>query len=428
MYGLGVIILIETIYSNDNSDADRTSRSQTTLKMPKNIRQVGKSGGSKRIYIEDYVMTYLKQLTGEEYSGMNIAVLVGQSIRTESSRNIFISGAVKVDDIGSDNNIVFTNDIWSRVYEEIKQYFADGEIVGWYIGGPGYLLEEKDKIHKAHVDNFGGQDKVLLTYDSLEKEESFLCYESGRLNKQEGYYIYYEKNDEMQSYIIDHKKPAGSEAEYDDRVSREIRATIQRHTEDKVEESRNITRLMYAAGTLLAVVVLIVGAVMLRSFEQMKSMQDTLDTLTHNMQNYQGDSTEGNKDPDDKNSGKNGDQKAGTTPTPTQKPDKATGDNSSKGEKDGLDVVVEPGNVNPVKNANPTKAPTKVPTKVPTKAVKNTPTPKPVINYYVVKDGDTLADISYKLYKTYTKVNTIMQLNKITDQDKIKVGQKLIVP
>jgi nucleoid-associated protein YgaU len=50
------------------------------------------------------------------------------------------------------------------------------------------------------------------------------------------------------------------------------------------------------------------------------------------------------------------------------------------------------------------------------------------VKYYTVQSGDTLADIGYKLYKTYTKVKTIMKLNNIKDQDLIFAGQKIIVP
>ena len=92
----------------------------------------------------------------------------------DNCRNIFISGAVEVKDIDSAIEIAFPNDIWTNIYEEIKKYFVETEIVGWFLGGPGYLLEDKDKISKAHVDNFAGQDKTLLTFDNMEKEESFL--------------------------------------------------------------------------------------------------------------------------------------------------------------------------------------------------------------------------------------------------------------
>ncbi|HPU63939.1 MAG TPA: peptidoglycan-binding protein, partial [Mobilitalea sp.] len=219
--------MIESVYSNDNAEANRACRAQTSFKMPKNIRQVGKSSVTKKIYVEDYVMTFARYLAGDDYSSCRIAVLVGQYVKLETGNCLFISGALEVKNIDTANEIVFTNDHWTEIYENIKKYFPEYEIVGWYIGGPGYLLEDKEKILKTHLDNFAGQDKTLLTYDNLEKEEAFYLYENGSLCRQEGYYIYYEKNEEMQNYMIDHKQKPSEEAQYDDRVSREIRAVIQ---------------------------------------------------------------------------------------------------------------------------------------------------------------------------------------------------------
>ena len=49
---------------------------------------------------------------------------------------------------------------------------------------------------------------------------------------------------------------------------------------------------MYAAGTLLAVIVLVVGAAILNNYDQMKSMQDTLNYLSQNMEEVQSNFTE----------------------------------------------------------------------------------------------------------------------------------------
>ncbi|MFT4143526.1 MAG: LysM peptidoglycan-binding domain-containing protein [Mobilitalea sp.] len=419
--------MIETIYSNENADLGRSNKVQGTFKMPKNIRQIGKSNAVKKIYVEDYVMSYIKQLANEEYSGYKIAVLLGQCIKLDNCRNIFISGAVEVKDIETNGEIAFSNEVWTNIYEDIKKYFVEAEIVGWFVGGPGYLLDEEDKIQKIHIDNFAGQDKVLLTYDNMEKEENFFSYESGRLNKQEGYYIYYEKNEEMQSYMIEQRQEQSSEADYEDKVSKDIRTILEKKKEPE-EDNKSLTRLMYAAGTLLAVIILVVGAAILSNYDQMKSMQKTMDYLTNSMQDIQTMFTD------------NGGDVAETSSNNAQPEDKS------------LDVVVVPGEVSPL---NPGKdAPedseeagkddqedvnAEVPDSeevVEDNTSKNqedsqaeeTAAIQKEVNYYVVKTGDTLADVSFKLYNTYTKVKEIMRLNNMTDQDLIYVGQKLIVP
>lgn len=457
--------MIETIYSSENGEGDR-AKMQTTFKMPKNIRQVGKSSANKKIYVEDYVMTFIKQLTGGEFSGCKLAVLVGQSIKLDNCRNIFIFGAVEVNNADLTNEIVFSNDTWTQIYEDIKKYFSETEIVGWFIGGPGYLLEDEDKILKAHVDNFAGQDKALLTYDNMEREETFLSYENNRLCRQDGYYIYYEKNDEMQTYMIDHKQSQTSnEVNYDDRVSREIRTVLMNKKPEEAENSKSITRLMYAAGTLLAVIVLIVGAAMLGNYDQMKNMQKALDSLTKNMQETQAifaemensqdvaedkdniakDKDNIGKDKDNIGKGQNEDD-ANPSAESEDNPDFTGGEES-------LNVEVLPGGVEPLEeagnqsdendeDADPPVSGEELAEDEPedNKSANQEPsqdkpkdTPKDAevvkeVKYYTVESGDTLGFISYKLYKTYTKVDKIMELNNITDKNKIFAGQKLIVP
>jgi len=421
--------MIETIYSNENGAGNSTNRVQPMFKMPKNIRQVGKVSGKRKIYIEDYVMTFIKQLAGEDYSQCKVAVLIGQYIKVENTRNLFISGAIEVEDIDTSEDIIFSNDTWTHIYEMIKKYFVDMEIVGWYLGGPGYLLEDEDKILKAHIDNFAGQDKTLLTYDNIEKEEAFLIFKNNRLVKKDGYYVYYEKNEEMQTYMVEHKNVQKEEENYEDRVTKEIRNVIQNKKSIPQDDNKGITRLMYTAGTLLAVIVLIVGAAMLNNYEQMKNMQDTLNVLTQNLSN---DDTKVTSSQGAKN--KVEDVQAEDTKKPINELETSEGS---------LDVEYVPGDVEPLEEVeevdnietpgdktaeNNLKKDDEV---VVDDIEEEQPAQEVVqqeVKYYTVQIGDTLAGISFKLYNSANYITKIMELNNIENEDVIFAGQRLIVP
>jgi LysM repeat protein len=395
-------------------------------------------------------MTFIKQLSGEDYSQCRSAVLIGQYVKAENNRNIFISGAIEVEGIDTAGDITFSNDTWTDIYEKIKKYFVDMEIVGWFLGGPGYLLEDEEKILKAHIDNFAGQDKTLITYDNMEKEEAFLIFDNNRLVKQEGYYIYYEKNEEMQTYMVDHKKTKKDEEHYEDRVTKEIRNVIQNKKPASQEENKGVTVLMYAAGTLLAVIVLIVGAAMLNNYEQMKNMQDTLNTLTQkNVGNEPVTNipTQAiNKEPE-----KNLPEETKKQAEPSNSDEESSDEGSS--DEGSLDVEVVPGNVAPIekeeednkkapgeeltgessKKPDTKKSDEKVAEKKKNKEKKNDKEPakevlQEEVKYYTVKIGDTLAGISYKLYNSANYITKIMELNNIEDEDVIFAGQRLIVP
>jgi hypothetical protein len=49
-------------------------------------------------------------------------------------------------------------------------------------------------------------------------------------------------------------------------------------------------------------------------------------------------------------------------------------------------------------------------------------------SFYIVKKGDALVDISRKIYGTHKKVADIKRANGIEDEDKIFIGQRLIMP
>ena len=45
----------------------------------KNVRQIGDPEDRRKIYIEDYVITYLRRLAGEETLNSRVAILLGHS-------------------------------------------------------------------------------------------------------------------------------------------------------------------------------------------------------------------------------------------------------------------------------------------------------------------------------------------------------------
>ena len=72
------------------------SEENNTVQLPNNIRQVGTPGEKIKIYIEDYVMTYLNQMTGEKPALQKAALLLGEKVKKESTDIYFISAAVAV--------------------------------------------------------------------------------------------------------------------------------------------------------------------------------------------------------------------------------------------------------------------------------------------------------------------------------------------
>ncbi len=458
------------------------------IKIPKNIRQIGTIGThNKVIYVEDYVMTFIKQLSGKDYTGCKVVVLLGYYIRTEECKNLFIKGAVEMKNTDFGNEITFSDEAWTSIYESIKKYFTDVEIVGWSLIGPEFFLEGGDRIRKIHIDNFSGPDKMLLKMDSMEKEEAFYLYENNQLVKQTGYYIYYEKNEEMQNYMVENKEVVMEENDYDDKTTKKIRSIIKDKKEPK--EEKNVIRLLYAASTFLAVIVLVIGAVMLNNYGQLKNMETAINTISDNLRAVNSDKSQVVDVDKENNESKVADV---SKEDETNIDDLENATESSKTEENGnnqdtsqadtkeldtMDVETVPGNLTVEEEANTetveetaenedkkeeTTETTEESTKEPVNedvattneidateedekdtedaksTVKEDPTPEEIedesaetvaeVKYYVVQDGDSLVGISLKLYNSATYSKTIQELNGIEDENKILVGQKLIVP
>lgn len=417
----GGVKMVENIYSSETHGGIPSA----LAKIPKNVRQIGQVNDKKKIYVEDYVMSFIKKVGVKKDMSSELVVLLGQFVKINNCQCTFVSGAIEIKDVIYEDDLVFHNETWTDIYETIKKYFTNVEIVGWSIIRAGLPLNIDERIQKVHVDNFAGQDKTLLLYDSLEREEAFYVFEENKLKRQDGYYIFYDKNPEMQNYIISLR---GEQTEKR-RQSIPQHAAIPKNLEAKAAElePRRKTAFMYGIGAVAAVVVLVFSAATLNNYnDKMKGMEKTIDVLSDSVQK-----------------GNNNVEEPAVTeqtslPVETAKGKLSTINNGeSSNEENSKNQIVE---------SKATQEP-EASKQAEQKEIKKSETPakdksnksgeskseeskaaSASKNYYVVKEGDTLISIAVKFYDTKSYVKKIKELNGIEDTNKIKVGQKLLLP
>lgn len=213
--------MIEIIYQGEEEMAEQ----KKDLKLPKNVRQIGDVGQeNKKIYVEDYVMSYVKHFSSRN---LKYGVLLGNVIKQGGNTYLFISGAVCAKPV-LDNEIQFDEDVWTGIYDDIKSFFDHVEIVGWFLSIPGMLAGDMANIQKIHLDNFAGNDKVCFILDRIECEDTFHIYQDGGMKKIEGHYIYYEKNMDMQSYMMVNEESNEVPAEYEQSKKKNINVAVHR--------------------------------------------------------------------------------------------------------------------------------------------------------------------------------------------------------
>ena len=243
--------------------------------LPNNRRQMGQPQEAElEVFIEDYAFSFAKSLAEKDYTGCVVGVLVGEHRKIEDREKILVRGVLEARDVLVRDMVCFTENNWAGIYQDIREYFPQEQIVGWYLGGPGFLLEDEERQKKIQKDNFGGGDKILLKVDSIEKEQSVLYYGEKGMQELPGYYIYYEKNEEMQDYIAGtHRTIQLDETpDFMEKKSKDISGNGRKR---KVQTMAGVYRLFYATGgvlTCLAILVIAGLALQIQERNQLKEL------------------------------------------------------------------------------------------------------------------------------------------------------------
>lgn len=395
--------MIEIIYSDETGNQETSS---STIRLPRNVRQIGNGGENKKIYVEDYVMTFIGKIWENPIREPVVGILLGKAEHSEGITYLFVSGAIKVENVvQSGNGVIFSDETWTSIYETIKEYFNELEIIGWFLVRNDTALDVDESLYKTHVDNFAGVDKMLLLADVEEKEEEFYLFQNGQLAKQNGYYVYYEKNEPMQAYMVERKQGKTIEPVTEDKLTGNYRALIQEKKENTSQ--KKVVAALYSACTFLAVVVLAIGVTMMNNYDKMKNMEMTLNSLTQDFTGEKETETQSNHIPVnvtvDKVQGN-----VETTPESTAETMTTEAESMTEALKE---------TEAPATEAAPTES----------KAADSS------INaqkgtYHVVLEGETLTAISMAVYHTDTMVEKIKEANGIEDENKIYPGQEIYLP
>jgi LysM repeat protein len=152
-------------------------------RLPKNIRQIGGNEDQIKVYLEDYVNSFIHRCLQETKSGKG--VLLGRKERINGVDYLFIKGAIATNERLKNN--------------EAMKYFPDLEVCGCFILDG---IEEISHLQlmKMFEENYSTEGQVLYYIHGQDEEFYIKSYEN-EMRKLNGYYIYYERNEEMQKYM-----------------------------------------------------------------------------------------------------------------------------------------------------------------------------------------------------------------------------------
>lgn len=382
-------------------------------KEPKNKRVIDDPPQDMRVYLEDYVNTYL---CGEFRSCG--AVLTGKSQFENGGFVVYITGAIECPALTwEQEELEITTRMWNAIYQELRVSFEKQEIVGWYMPMPEDCgREEMEKIRKVQEKHFSGADMVFFYHNKKQGDQRFYVRREGKLNRLGGFYIFYEKNPQMREYIMMKREEKQLEEDLrseqlgQDRVVmryREYMNSQNNRDKRKKYESRTKVNLGLAYGicVLALVGMLVLSLGIAAGYQQVAMMDEKMTSLGETLGVEMDEEETGHQDvgavlakdhETDEDAGENEDEEE------PEDEDSTDSDIEDDGEDDAIRDDTSDSGDDELQDEEE--------------------------QYYIVKKGDSLAKISRKIYDTESKVDEICEKNGIDDPNEIYEGQKLLLP
>ncbi len=390
------------------------------MELPKNIVQIGKPDRLHKIFVEDYVVSYIKQL-GRTGCGEAVGLaLYGRSYEENGCSYYFLYSAAKVE--------------------------------GLEHRGPYLSQIEKEEVEKIGRQHFPEYD--FLAWCSVREElaDSIYVLKQGKGVEVGGYACFYEKNESMLNYMLMLARQEKREESTDDAAGGgkpargEWKAETYRkpvpEREEKTEAAKSGgKKRVVAAAALFALCLL--GVSTLSDPVKMEELQVTArqviaslseqklpDTLSKETEaaGISGGSA-GLGETTGSNPG-NGEAAAGLEDA-DQPALNGAGEESGQLAVNGAGEESDQLAVNGAREGTEQSATdgageeTPQPTDQP--ASNDTPVTSAPVVYTIVK-GDTLISICRAKYGSIDKIQEICELNQISDPDSIAVGQTILLP
>ena len=201
---------------------------------------MGSIEGNVKIFVEDYVYTYLYQYGRSGGGREKLAALIGRHYVVNGQETVVISGAIQGKGTIQENGMErFSEETWEYIGGQMQTYFKGMSIVGWVHCQPGFGAFLMAKDESFHREYFREKWQVLFVLDTVDKLDTFYIYneEGTSLRQARGYFIYYDKNREMQEYMLENSlvRPKETEGEKEQQERKRISAA---DGEEKAEERR----------------------------------------------------------------------------------------------------------------------------------------------------------------------------------------------
>ena len=380
------------------------------MELPKNITQIGEVDKHCRIYVEDYVVSYIKQMNGMAQNKDIAIALYGRRTVEEGVEYLFAYGSAKL-----------------NFLQKTVRHLSQAQ------------EQEIEKLRKKYF-----PEMIFLGYQILNGEmvEGFQVCEQEICRYVAGYAQFYEKNDSMLAYMLENK---GEEAA-PEQVDQEKYEAVKKHQEErrqrqeigapgkKTRESEKVIQMptvglrrMKMAATGVFVLLCIMALALMQQESTGEPLGETVRQAMSNLMVQQL--------PDAVS-----EQEQISTLVAEDKlenalrQENAAAESAAQATSDAVEeepVPTESFQTETIETAPVITESTETTDVTETTEISETKEPEEAVSQpvaYTIRKGDTLIGISLRNYGTDTRVSEICSLNGISDPDDIKTGQEILLP
>lgn len=260
--------------------------------LPKNIRQIGDVRDEEKVYIEDYVMTYIRKKEAKEEEGY-LGIFLGEQKEEKGAMYVFIRGILELQFPGkeekkeqridgesaekqreekkkeqkektsADTGVDTEESFQTKFLKEKDNYFPHWEIQGCCVIGT-YQAKELEQLSEVMP------EAGKLIYHLQEQEETLYLKEADKYKRMKGYFVFYEQNKKMQEYLSDVFRDEGIEKEnLPDRAIKSFREKV------KEKGEKRTGSMLKMASSFFVMTILIIGAITVTRLDEIRSIKNT---------------------------------------------------------------------------------------------------------------------------------------------------------
>lgn len=382
------------------------------MELPKHTTQVGTIAANKKLYLEDYCISYMKQLTEEFPEDRKQIALYGTVEKEKSVEYSFVYGAALLGK-GRGRTDSLTNTQKEEAESIRAEYFSDYQLVG-----------------------------IVISTDAVNENVFWLGYGNKSI-PMDGYYIFYDTNEAMLNFMMNNQK---EEREIDldpvivkkadmDRVKREkadrekleaqqksgkYRKKMQTMEKTKVPEQRKAKSPFPAVACIMLLA--ICGVYGVKTYYPEFDPKE-IPSYLMDLKDRVAVSGNGFLSEEKNNLLVENDYTEETNTMQSTEPEELVIESTVVQQPEEMDVVVIPDLDAVVQQPEETPAPI-VTEEVVSSEVEEIKGPQE----YYIKKGDNLLKILRAYYGNESKLQEVIDLNKIIDPNNIQVGQIILLP